>query len=121
MQGLIGAASVFTHGAAKYGIAEAAYANNWLQGMRWGRLVAALQRHLLAHAAGDTIDDPEAGGSGLPHIWHALCCALMLLEYASNPIYAEYDDRPTKERILAYRPLHMARLREREEQQKAPG
>lgn len=40
------------------------------------RYKAALLRHLTAHANGELLDDE----SGLPHLSHAACCALFILE-----------------------------------------
>lgn len=40
------------------------------------RYKAALLRHLTAHAMGETLDSE----SGLPHLAHAACCALFILE-----------------------------------------
>lgn len=78
---LLDIARVLTFGAAKYDD------HNWRRGMRWGRVYASLVRHLLAWHAGED-NDPE---TGLPHLAHAGCCVLFLLEYAhANP---ELDDR----------------------------
>lgn len=92
---LTNAAEVFTYGANKYAEIPDAYGNNWLQGMRFGSMYAALQRHLTAFWGGEDID----AESGLPHMSLALACAMMLNEYATNPAYAALDDRPTRERI----------------------
>ena len=53
----------YTHGAAKYS------PNNWRKGMRWGRMFAALQRHLQAFWRGEDIDKD----SGLHHLSLAMC------------------------------------------------
>lgn len=71
-------AKVLTFGARKYGD------HNWRKGMAWSRLVAAALRHLNAPEE----NDPE---SGYPHVWHALCCCIMLLEYQMQGIGT--DDR----------------------------
>lgn len=89
------AAAVFTYGAQKYAESPEAYKNNWLAGMRWGQAYAALQRHLSAFWRGESVDSE----SGMLHIHHALCCMLMLAEYASNPRYAHLDDRPSAENL----------------------
>lgn len=62
---------VLTHGARKYS------PGNWrkVKGWRWRYLAAAL-RHLYAYACGERCD-PE---SQLPHLAHAACCVLFLLE-----------------------------------------
>lgn len=62
-------ASVFTYGALKYDDW------NWTRGMRAGRLVAAMERHMAAYKLGEEYD-PE---SNMPHLWHAGCCILMLI------------------------------------------
>lgn len=61
-------AKVLTYGAAKYA------PRNWEKGMDWGRLIAAQMRHLAAFQSGEDVD-PE---SGLHHLAHASCCALMV-------------------------------------------
>lgn len=73
---LLAVAEVLSHGAAKYG------RHNWrfAGGLAWSRLVAALLRHLLAWQRGEDKD----GDSGLPHLAHAACCALMLCEYQAT-------------------------------------
>lgn len=62
-------AAVLTYGERKYA------AWNWARGMSKGRLLAAMQRHLLAYTMGEECD-PE---SGLPHTWHAATCMAMLI------------------------------------------
>lgn len=76
-------AKVFTFGAAKYS------AWNWSKGMDQSRLFGALQRHLNAWQRGEELD-PE---SGEPHLSHAGCCMLMLMETAK--LRKDLDDRPT--------------------------
>lgn len=61
-------AGVLEYGARKYAD------RNWERGMAWGRLVGALGRHVAAWMGGQDTD-PE---SGLHHLSHAACCALML-------------------------------------------
>ena len=73
--------SVLTMGAAKY------TDRNWEKGMKWGRVYAALQRHLLAWHSGETAD-PE---SGMSHLWHAGCCIAFLITYEQRNIGE--DDR----------------------------
>lgn len=60
---------------------------NWEKGLAWGRLSGALLRHLWAWMRGEE-RDPE---SGLPHLAHMACCALMLL--ASTLRKVGIDDR----------------------------
>jgi hypothetical protein len=64
-------ADVFTFGAKKYA------AHNWRGGFEWSRLIGALERHVAAFKEGEDLD-PE---SGLPHLAHAGCCVMMLLEH----------------------------------------
>ena len=64
---------------------------NWAKGMKYSRLVDALDRHTKAWFAGEEVD-PE---TGLNHMWHAMCNAMFLAHYVSNPEkYKEFDDRP---------------------------
>jgi len=76
-----GAVAGFTHGAAKYA------PNNWRKGARWGRLFAALQRHLQAFWRGEEIDED----SGLHHLDLAQCELMMLRGNVLNGIGE--DDR----------------------------
>ena len=61
---------VFAYGARKYA------AHNYRLGMAWSRLLGAALRHLLAWGRGEDLDKE----SGLPHLAHAGCCVLMLLD-----------------------------------------
>ena len=56
-------AEVYTVGAAKYG------EHNWRKGMSWGRIFAAILRHIWAWAMGEELD-PEDGivPSGTCHV-----------------------------------------------------
>lgn len=68
---LLDVVKVLTYGAKKYG------AENWRKVPEAvPRYVAAYMRHVEAHRRGQ-VDDPE---SGLPHLAHAICCLLFLLE-----------------------------------------
>ena len=62
---------VLEFGAKKYA------AHNWQKGMEWTRMYDAARRHLEAWQRGEDTD-PE---SGIPHIAHAICCLMFLLEY----------------------------------------
>lgn len=64
-------ANILTFGAKKYA------AHSW-QSVERGeeRYLAALLRHLTAHAKGE-VNDPE---SGMPHLAHAACNAMFILE-----------------------------------------
>jgi hypothetical protein len=69
--GLEPAARVFEYGAKKYA------AWNWAKGMPWSVVVGCMMRHLAAMQRGEDLD-PE---SGLPHVGHLLCNALMLATF----------------------------------------
>lgn len=75
---------VLTFGARKYS------ARNWEKGIRYGRVYAALQRHMTAWWSGKD-NDPE---TGLNHLAHAGCCLLFLLAFVEREM-DEFDDRPT--------------------------
>ncbi|HUD82602.1 MAG TPA: dATP/dGTP diphosphohydrolase domain-containing protein [Candidatus Saccharimonadales bacterium] len=62
---------VLTHGAAKYG------PHNWRGGLAYSRIIGATLRHILAYMMGEDMD-PE---TDLPHIAHAACNLLFLIEY----------------------------------------
>lgn len=74
-------AAVYTVGASKYGD------RNWEQGLAWGRVFAAIQRHLWAWWGGEDLD-PE---DGLSHLAHAAWGCFTLLEYAQT--HPEMDER----------------------------
>jgi len=80
-EALIAVAEVLTYGANKYA------AHNWRNGLNHSRMVAALLRHLMAYQTGEDAD-PE---SGLPHLAHMACNALMLLTSAKGGLGT--DDR----------------------------
>lgn len=62
-------ADILAFGAAKYG------ENNW-RGVKRARYLAAALRHLFTYAQGEETD-PE---SSLPHLAHAACSILFMLE-----------------------------------------
>ncbi|NNM74785.1 dATP/dGTP diphosphohydrolase domain-containing protein [Enterovirga aerilata] len=66
---LAAVAMVLTFGAAKYAD------RNWEKGIDLARLRAAMMRHLNRIELGEDID----GETGLPHMAHAACCAMMAL------------------------------------------
>lgn len=74
---------VLTFGAKKYS------ERNWEKGFSWSRPFGACLRHLFAFWRGEKYD-PE---TGLPHLAHAACCVLFLLEF-SEYSGAGKDDRP---------------------------
>lgn len=77
-----GAVAVFTMGAGKYG------ERNWEKGLKYGRIFAALMRHMWAWWRGEDID-PE---SGLSHLHHAACNVMMLQSFSANN-RTDLDDR----------------------------
>lgn len=62
--------------------------NNWYKGMDWSRCFNSLQRHLFAYWKGEDLDKE----SGLPHLAHAACNIIFLLDYQLRGL-KEYDDR----------------------------
>jgi hypothetical protein len=78
---LEGLAKVLTFGAQKYA------PNNWRNGFNYGRVIAAMYRHLMALQRGEDID-PE---SGLPHIDHLGCCWMFLSNLTKTR--PDLDDR----------------------------
>ena len=74
-------ADIFAYGAVKYAD------RNWEQGIAYGRVYAALQRHLNAYWGGEFFD-PE---SDMPHLAHAVFGILALLEFERT--HPEMDDR----------------------------
>lgn len=79
---------VLTFGAAKYA------ARNWEQGMSWGRIVAALLRHLFAWLGGED-KDPE---SGFSHLDHVICNAAFLVTYEARGVGE--DDRSKRAAVI---------------------
>lgn len=79
---LEGLTAVLEFGARKYA------PNNWRQGFKYSRLIAALLRHTFALMKGERID-PE---SGLPHIDHIGCCWMFLSNMMKTR--SDLDDLP---------------------------
>jgi len=76
---------VYTMGCAKYGD------RNWENGLRYGRVFAALLRHLWRWWIGETFDTED----GQHHLASVVWAALALLHYDLAPeLYNEFDDRP---------------------------
>lgn len=69
-------ARVYTIGAAKYGD------HNWKKGMPWGRVVAALLRHLYAWLRGEDHDPQD----GQHHLASVMWCAVTLMEYQRRKV-----------------------------------
>lgn len=81
-------AKVFSGGAKKYGD------RNWEQGIKFGRVFGAVQRHLWKWMSG--VDrDPEWN---LSHLAHAAAGVLFLLHYSQQQreFVDAWDDRPNK-------------------------
>lgn len=91
-EALDGLAKVLTFGAKKYAD------RNWELGMDWGRVYAALQRHILAWWSGQS-RDPE---TGLSHLHHAACCIAFLQTYEARDIGE--DTRPKTPTIKIHAP-----------------
>lgn len=72
---------VLAFGAQKYG------ERNWEKGMSWGRIFAALMRHMWAWLRGDKAD----AETGFSHLHHAACCIAFLVAYEARGIGV--DDR----------------------------
>lgn len=75
---ILGTADILTFGALKYG------KRNYLESKGdqdyYDRLYAALQRHLLAYAAGELLDEE----SGKPHLFHAAANLAMLTDLGAH-------------------------------------
>lgn len=74
-------ARVYTMGAAKY------EDRGWENGLKWGRIFAAIMRHLWKFWRGEDVDQE----SGLPHLAHAAWGCFALMEYEVT--HPELDDR----------------------------
>lgn len=62
---------------------------NWAKGIKYSRVYAALQRHLLSYMKGEKFD-PETGKS---HLWHAACNLTFLITFDEHPEkYSEFND-----------------------------
>lgn len=89
---LFALARVLTFGAAKYAD------RNWELGMSWGRVFAALMRHLWAWwgGRGPTTKNFLFGEldeeTGFSHLHHALCCLAFLVAYEERGT-TKWDDR----------------------------
>ena len=74
-------ALIYTYGSEKY------EERNMDKGMRWSRIIGALERHVQAFKGGEVLD-PE---SGLQHMAHAMWCCATLIDYIK--FHPEFDDR----------------------------
>ena len=80
IQALVG---VLTYGANKYAD------RNWEKGIKYGRVLAALRRHIASWEMGESYD-PE---TGYHHLAHAMCCLMFLLTYELRGM-EEWNDLP---------------------------
>ena len=64
--------------------------DNWRKGYSWRLSYGAMKRHINAFWAGEEKDNE----SGLPHLAHAAWHCMVLMTFANNEKYAEFDDRP---------------------------
>lgn len=86
---LNGIADVFGYGAKKY--EDFNYKNG--KGLLWSRVYAACLRHLNDWNGGEDID-PE---SGKPHLYHAGCCVMMLIDLIDSGIGSDTRFKGTNE------------------------
>lgn len=87
-------ARVYTIGAKKYND------RNWESGIKWGRIYAAIQRHLTAYWGGERDDKVD----GQHHLASVVWGALALMEYERT--HPELDDRKPEagEQVTPARP-----------------
>jgi len=78
-----GVVEILTLGAKKYA------ARNWENGIAYGRVFGAIQRHLTAWWQGQDTD----AESGKSHLDHAMCELMFLSAYEKRGM-TELDDRP---------------------------
>lgn len=78
-------ARAFMHGEKKYG------RYNYLNGMEWSRIVAALKRHVDAFWDGEDLDSE----SGYSHLGHAGACLAMLMVYKNRNLGTDNRYKPT--------------------------
>ena len=64
--------------------------DNWRKGYSWRLYYGAMQRHVQAFWAGEEKDNE----SGLPHLAHAAWHCMVMMTFANDEKYAEFDDRP---------------------------
>jgi len=68
---------------------------NWENGMRWGRVFAAMMRHAWAFWRGERLDSE----SGMHHMACVMWGAMVLVHYDSHARYAEMDDRAKEDEV----------------------
>jgi len=74
-------ARVYTIGAQKYS------PDNWRKGLKWRRVMGALERHYQAFKDGESIDPQD----GQHHLASVVWCAFALMQYEKD--HPELDDR----------------------------
>jgi len=77
---LLGIAKIFTYGAKPPKYSEHNYKLG--KGLDWDRMYSACLRHLNAWNDGEDIDRE----SGKPHLWHAGCCIMMLIDQTESKV-----------------------------------
>lgn len=83
----------------EFGVQEYA-AWNWSKGFAASRLYGALLRHLFAWWGGEELDRK----SGLPHLAHAMCNLLFIMDLRHTKPPGWVDDRPGSKAALAFPP-----------------
>lgn len=82
---VVGVGDVLTFGARKYD------AHNWMRGIKFSRILDALDRHVWKGIAMGEDLDPE---TGILHAYHAACNLAFLGYFTERPIsYGQFDDR----------------------------
>jgi hypothetical protein len=79
---LRGAVRVMMFGAEKYGDFNWKHVDNPVR-----RYFDAMMRHITAYADGEEFDTE----SGMPHLWHAMCCLIFLVWHLDNKKGETYD------------------------------
>jgi len=77
---LKGIAEIFTYGAKPPKYNEFNYKQG--KGLDWDRILSSCMRHLNAWNDGENLDKE----SGRPHLYHAGCCIMMLIDLTESKI-----------------------------------
>jgi len=101
-------AAVMTHGANKYGD------ENWKMVPELERrYIAAAKRHIEQYRCGEW-NDEGVGGSGYPHLAHAICSLLFILEWrhmlSSGEVEVAKEPSPPSIPLLTHEPEDCGRL-----------
>lgn len=92
---------IYTIGAVKYAD------RNWENGLKWGRVFAAMMRHAWKWWGGEKFDQVD----GQHHLASVAWCALTLMEYETTK--PEFDDRPNVPAPPGHFPTTQKRQRNR--------